>query len=451
MITIAAFIFVLGVLIFVHELGHFLAAKSVNVAVLRFSFGLGPKTPLVWKRGETEYCLSWIPFGGYVKMAGLEEEPLEGEQPEALDVPKERTFDAKPLWARSYIISAGVVMNTLFAVVVYSVLTFVQGVATDPSTTVGEVRADSLPAGAIGLTTLRPGDRLLRINGDTLEGWADVEEALTTATATPLRIEVAGRTTPVMVDIPLSRQRERLAALTALVPWHEPLIGVVTPGGPADRGGIRAGDRIVRIDGDTIPAWEVLVDRIEASPESALAIAVARGDSIVELSVTPRREIERSASGDERPVGKVGFGVQLPYERFGIGGSIVQGVKRTGRATGLILFGLKAMFTGQLSLRELGGPILVGQMSGEAARLGWGALFGFMALFSINLAIINLLPIPVLDGGHLLFMMIEAVRRKPLSVAVRQRATQAGLFLLLAIMILAVFNDITRVLQKLLS
>ncbi len=448
--TIGAAIVVLGLLILVHELGHFLAAKAVDVAVIRFSIGLGPLTPLKWTWGETEYCLSWIPFGGYVKMAGLEDEgggaALEGPR-EGPEVPHERTFDAKPLWARIFIISAGVMMNALFAVVTYAVLSGVYGVATDPSVTVGQVRADDLPIGAAHLGTLVPGDRLIRINGDSMGGWDDIATALLTTGRTPIRIDVAGRADPVLVDVPLARQEDRLAIVRALVPWHEPVIGDVVPGFPAAAGGLRRGDRVLRADGDTIVAWELFVRKVEGAAGRALPLVVMRDGVEQALTVTPRATTVRNADGDERTVGRVGVGPYLPVQRFGVAGSLAQGVRRAGAAGGLILFTLKGLVTGQLSPRDLGGPILVGQLSGEAVRLGPDAFFGFMALFSMNLAVLNLLPIPVLDGGHLVFLLIEGIRRRPLTVAQRQKATSVGFFVLLALMVLALANDISRVIR----
>jgi regulator of sigma E protease len=450
LLTIGAAIIVLGVLIFVHELGHFLAAKSVGIAVLRFSFGLGPRTPLAITRGETEYCISWVPFGGYVKMAGLEEEgtagTIEGPREDA-HIPPERTFDAKPLWARIWVISAGVVMNALFAAVVYAVLAGVYGVATDPTTTIGEVRADALPMGAAPVATIQPGDRLIRINGDTVTGWDDVQSAFLTSEPTPLRLEFAGRE-PVLVDVPLREQENRLAVLNALVPWHEPVIGDVVPGFPAASAGVQRGDRVLRVDGDSIPAWERFVRAVEGSPGRPLAVILLRDGAEVALTLTPRATSVRGPDGGTRSVGKVGLSPYFPVERFGALGAVRQGAVQAAAAGGLVLFTLKGLVTGALSPKDLGGPILIGQLSGEAARLGLDAFFGFMALFSMNLAVLNLLPIPVLDGGHLVFLAIEGIRRRPLSPAQRQRLTQLGFVVLLAIMALAVANDITRLVER---
>jgi regulator of sigma E protease len=451
LLTVGAAIVVLGVLIFVHELGHFLAAKSVGVAVLRFSFGLGPKTPLVFRVGETEYCLSWVPFGGYVKMAGHEDDEsggMEGPREDA-SVPFERTFDAKPLWARVWVISAGVLMNALFAVAVYSVLAGAYGVARDPSTTVGAVRTDALPRGAAPLATLQPGDRILRINGDSMTGWRDIETALLTSERTPLRIDVAGRSAPVLVDVPLREQENRAALVRALSPRHEPVIGEVLPGYPAAAAGLRVGDRVVAAGSDAIVAWEQFVRAVEQSAEQPLYVVVRRGGVDTALTVTPRSVAVPVTDSTTRTVGRIGVAVYLPVARYGPLGSLRQGLARAADAGGLVLFTLKGLMTGGLSPRDLGGPILIGQLSGEAARLGLETFLGFMALFSMNLAVLNLLPIPVLDGGHLVFLAIEGIRRRPLSLQQRARLTQIGFVVLVGIMLLALTNDITRVVRGL--
>ncbi len=451
LLTVGAAIVVLGVLIFVHELGHFIAAKSVGIAVLRFSFGLGPKTPLAVRIGETEYCLSWVPFGGFVQMAGAVDDEAAGAEGEREDahVPLERTFDAKPLWARVWVISAGVLMNTVFAVAVYALLAGIYGVATDPSTTVASVRTEGLPRGAGPLATLLPGDRILRINGDTMTGWGDIEAALLTAESTPLRIEVADRAEAVLVDVPLREQEDRVALVRALAPRHEAVVGEVLPGYPAADAGLLPGDRVLVAGADTIAAWEQFVRAVERSPDQPLALVVRRASADVAVTVTPRAVQLPTSDSTSRTVGRIGVAVYLPVQRFGPLAAVGQGVRRAAEAGGLILFTLKGLVTGALSPRDLGGPILVGQLSGEAARLGAEAFLGFMALFSMNLAVLNLLPIPVLDGGHLVFLAIEGIRRRPLSVEQRVRLTRIGFVVLVGIMLLALTNDITRVVQRL--
>jgi len=452
LVAIAAGIVVLGVLIFVHEFGHFLAAKSVGIAVVRFSFGLGPRTPLRVQRGETEYCLSWVPLGGYVKMAGLEEDGTAGKLEGPADAgpwPLERTFDGKPLWARVYVISAGVLMNALFAVLVYALLAGVYGVREDRTTTVGSVDTTNVPLGAAALKRLVPGDRIVRINGAAMEGWNDILKALLTAQQPMIRIEVEGKAEPLVLEVPRSEQESRIALIDALTPWREPVIGEVAPGQPAAAGGVEPGDRIVRVDATPVRTWEQFVRLIEASPDRQLTLVVRRGNADTALAVTPRATAVRDpGTRESRAVGRIGVGMQLPpLRRYGPLGSVGQGFVQAGNAAGLVLFTLKGLVLGQLSARDIGGPILIGQLSGQVARLGLEPFLGFLALFSMNLAILNLLPIPVLDGGHLVFLAIEAVRRKPVSEEQRQRWTQFGFWVLVAIMLLALGNDLLRLVR----
>ncbi len=453
-LAVVAGVIVLGVLIFVHELGHFLAAKSVGIGVIRFSFGLGPRTRLRRTIGETEYCLSWLPLGGYVKMAGLEEEgaagALEGP-PGGGAWPKERTFEGKPLWARVYVIAAGVLMNALFAVGVYALLAGTYGVPADRPPVIGAVDTTALPRGAAALARLRPGDRIVRIGRDTVQGWSDIASALLTSTDRMLRIQVAGRAEPVVLEVPASEQEARGKVLSALTPWIGAEIGTVVAGGPADRAGIRPGDRIVRAGADTVRVPSDFTGVIEASPGRPVALVVRRGGAELPLTVTPLAESERdSSTGAMREVGKVRVSVsgeRPPLRRYGALGAVGQGFAQAGQAAGLVLFTLKGLVLGQLSLRDVGGPILIGQVSGEVARLGLEPFLSFLALFSMNLAVLNLLPIPVLDGGHLLFLAIEGVRRKPLSERVRLRWTQVGFAVLVAIMVLALANDVLRLVR----
>ncbi len=449
LLDVVGAVVVIGVLIFVHELGHFLAAKSVGIAVLRFSFGLGPRTPLGFKIGETDYCLSWIPFGGFVRMAGQAGEEgstagVEGDHLEA-DVPRERTFDAKPLWARIVVILAGVTMNALFAFLIYAALAATWGTPVDATTTVGSVDTTALPSGAAGLKTLRPGERIVRVNGDTVRTWRDLQQALLTAGRTRISLDVAGRTAPILLDVPGSESPSRANLVGALQPWHDPVIGRVLAGMPAESAGVRSGDRIVAAGGAPTPSWEVLVKVIEASAGRPLPLVVERGGREVDLVVTPRAtQVRDPSTGATRAVGQIGVGLYIAVRHFGLAGAAAEGLRQTGRTSGLILFTLKGLLTGQVSARDIGGPILVGQMAGEVARLGLQDFLAFIALFSVNLAILNLLPIPVLDGGHIVFLAIEGVRGRPVSLEQRQRWTQIGLVVLVGIMALALANDVLR-------
>ncbi len=450
LLDVVGAIVVIGVLIFVHELGHFIAAKSVGIAVLRFSFGLGPRTPIGVKIGETDYCLSWIPFGGFVRMAGQagdEEEvgaAVEGGTLDA-DVPRERTFDAKPLWARIVVILAGVTMNALFAFALYWVLAASYGTPVDDTTAVGSVDSTSLPAGAGGLKTLRPGDRIVRIDGDSMTSWGDVQRALVLAPHARITVRVAGRAEPILLDVPNEESPARQNLVDALTPLHLPVVGQVVPGWPAADAGLEHRDRVLEAGGVSVPSWDSLVRVIQASPGRPLALVVQRGDRRLSVTVTPRAtRVQDRAAGTVRTIGQIGVNLYIPVRQFGVLAAAGEGLRQTGATSGLILVTLKGLVTGQVSARDIGGPILVGQMAGEVTRLGLQYLLGFIALFSVNLAILNLLPIPVLDGGHLVFLVIEGVRGRPVSLEQRQRWTQVGLVVLVGIMALAVANDVLR-------
>jgi regulator of sigma E protease len=449
LVTLGATVLVLGLLIFVHELGHFLTAKAVGIAVPRFSIGFGPATPLRFRRRETEYVVSWIPLGGYVKMASQEEqkamESLEGgDVPD--EFPPEQMFESKSLPARILVISAGVIMNALFAWAAYTALAAAFGRVEDPTTAISRVDTRELPGAALPLADVPFGAQILRINGDTVASYQDILSAVIEPTSPRLRFDFAGAVDPVILPIAGTDARSRAAIANALRPHWEARVGGLTPGMPAAEAGLERGDLIVRAGADTVRVWDDLVQAVEGSVGDTLRLSVRRGESLIALAVVPELTTE-SILGSTREVGRIGIGPLLDQVqvRFGLVGAVVEGARRTAGDAALVLFTLKGMVTGQISPRDLGGPILIGQVSGQFARAGGSALLAFMAFLSVNLAILNLLPIPVLDGGHLVFLLIEGVRGKPLSLDVRLRLTQIGLFVLLGIMALALTNDLWRV------
>ncbi len=450
MLTVVSLIFVLGVLIFVHELGHFMAAKSVGIGVPRFSIGLGPITPLRFQRGETEYVISWIPFGGYVKMATKEDEGgvenIEGGDVEQ-EFPEHKLFETKSVSARILVISAGVIMNALFAWVVYAGMAFVYGNRVDPNTTLAEVRAEGLPAEALPLTAVPFGTEILSINDEPIESWNEVADLLRAGTTETLVFEFSGE--PGMIEVPISafEIEKRVAVFDALVQLRQPIVGQVLPGTPAAAVGLNSLDRVVKVGVDTVPTWDAMVGMIEGRGGEEITIAVARNGELLSFDITPETaEVSVPGSDETREVGRIGIGMWTDSERVTYGpiASIGVGFRATANNIGLVLFSLKGLFSGAVSPRELGGPITIGRLSGQAAAIGPESLLLFMAFLSVNLAVLNLLPIPVLDGGHLVFLMLEAVRRKPLSVNVRMRLSQVGMVLLLLIMAMAVTNDIVR-------
>lgn len=454
LLTIGAAVLVLGVAIFVHELGHFLAAKSVGVGVVRFSIGFGPPTPLRVTRGDTEYVVSWFPLGGYVMMASeedTEEEALLEGGLAGRSFPPEQLFERKPLWARVFVITAGVAMNALFAWLLYVGLAATYGRVEEPTTTIAAVDTALLPSLAGDLARATYPAQVLRINGDTLTSWNQLREAILTPATERLRLDLAGRSDPVILELAGTPGEQRVNLYRALRPLLEPRIGQVVVGRPAARAGLRPGDLILRAGGDSLVYWDQLVRVIEQSAGDTVALGVRRGDSVFTTALVPEPEEDTDpATGLRRTVGKIGVGVLLRPTKveYGVWGSLVEGTRRTLGDAGLVVFAVKGLITGGVSPRELGGPIFIGQLSGELARVGLEPFLAFVALFSVNLAVLNLLPIPVLDGGRLVFLLSEGIVGRPLSRRLRIRLSQVGIAVLLAIMALALTNDLLRLVGR---
>jgi regulator of sigma E protease len=463
MITIIAFIIVLGVLIFVHELGHFMTAKAVDIEVPRFSIGFGPRI-IGFKRGETEYVISALPLGGYVKMAGMEEmEHIEGgpatvndtigaETPEEMDQiagrpHRPRDFESKSLPARTLVISAGVLMNLLFAFVVFTLSAFIWGSPVDPGTTLGGVTEELLTTDAEVLTAIQPGSRVTAVNDQPVTTWREMQNALIRARA---ETTIAFESRPAITfDMPADDEM-KMRIIGSLEPAidYPPELAEVISGGPADQAGLRAGDRILEAGGRPVATWQEFITQVERSPGRALPIVLDRNGERVSTTLTPQpRELESGivVGRIEVAIPYRSFDQYLPRERAGVAGAVARGATRTWDVTALTVEFLGGLFTGRQSARNVGGPIMIGQMSGRFARLGIEEFLGFMAILSINLAILNLLPIPVLDGGHLVFLGIEAVRGRPLSIENRMRATQVGFVMIILLMVWAMGNDILRV------
>ena len=449
MITVLALVVVLGVLIFIHEAGHFIAAKWAGIYVHRFSLGLGSPVPwLTFRRGETEYSISWLPLGGYVKMASREEDigasPLEGGR-EATPVPPNRMFEAKPVWKRMVVILAGVTMNALFAWLIFSFLAGKNGRQIDPVTTVGRVVEEMVPAGGEALREIPPGVRVLAVNGRPVESWDDVQQGIANAPEEEVRLELSDGSTAVLPIHPDALE-ERLKASQALQPLRPAVVGQVVAGRPAARAGFQPGDTIVSIGDHTVRQWYDVLEVLQASPGKPLEIGLARQDQRLTVRVTPDAETVREPDGTSREVGRIGVAVATSFrsEQLGLGAAIAEGGRATIGASTQIFRTVRGLFSGRINRREVGGPILIGQLAGESARMGVDAFLAFMALISINLAILNLLPIPVLDGGQFVFLLAEALIRRPLPLKLRERLTAVGLVLIVLLMGLAFSNDIRR-------
>ncbi len=481
--TVLATIVVLGVLIFVHELGHFWAAKMVDIKVDRFAIGLGPRVA-GFKRGETEYILAAIPLGGYVKMAGMADEVMEkieggpadgdGATEDGADEgaraerragshdrsaregtvkrrPGPRDFDGKPIWARTIVISAGVIMNFLFAFLAYGFVAGFFGEAELDTRRLGGVAAEGLPAGAEALVDLPVGSDVVQVGERPIDRWRDLTEAIRTEPAGPLVIRTENPSATVEIDLPVDvEERRRIAG--SIVFWVPPAVGAVTPGTPAEEAGLRAGDRVVAVEGEPVTTWEDLVMAVRGRMGQRTELALERdGQSLVRVLVPEEAEETDPLTGETVTVGRIGILRPLDpvvYERVSVGEAVVIAWDKTVLVTRLILGFLRDLVTGNISPRSVGSIVAIGEMSGDAAEQGLAPFLEFMALFSINLAILNLLPIPILDGGHLLFLLIEAVRGKAVSIEQRARWSQVGLVVLLGIMILALSNDFQRVFRR---
>lgn len=454
MLFIVSLLIVLSVLITVHEFGHFIAAKSVGIAVPRFSLGFGKR---LWgfKWGETDFVISAIPLGGYVKMAGMEDdeaaEALEGA-PSEEPVDPERTFDAKPLWARAWVISAGVILNLLFAILTYAVVALAYGETRIPTTRIGGVDPAAPPEVAAVAARLPYGARVTAVGGTPVADWQALGRELVTAPAGPVTLTLENAP-PVTLDLP-SGQEERVALVSALRPAQAPVIGQVEGGSAAARAGLKVGDRVVEAGGKPIRDWNELVGAIRSSPARPLPLVVERGGQRVPVAATPEAVEGKDARGETVRVGRLGAGaepLEVEHRRVGPGEALVLGVRGTWETTAFIGKTLKQLVTGEISARNMGGLLTIGEASAESARQGLESFLVFLALFSVNLAVLNLLPIPILDGGHLMFLAIEAVRGRPLSVETRIRLSHVGLIIVVGLMLWANGNDVVRKVEQLLG
>jgi regulator of sigma E protease len=450
-ITLLALAVVLGVLIFVHEAGHFLAAKWAGIYVHRFSLGLGsPIRRLSFRRGETEYSVSWLPLGGYVKMASREEDStsalLEGGG--AAPVPPDRVFEAKPVWKRMVVIVAGVTMNLVFAWAAYTYVAAKHGRSIDPTTTVGRVLTDSLAGVMAPLATLKPGDRIVRIDGDTVVSWDEVVHHLLSGRGNAgVTIGLAnGR--EIKLDLHPSAIEERARAANALLPFRGPVVDLALSGRPASRAGVEPGDSIVAVNGQAVSQRYDVLAIMDTSAGRPVTLTVARGGRLLELPMTASSERGVGLDGKPREVGRIGIRFHDPErtEPYTLLEAMGAGAEATFNSMTFIVRTVQGLLTRRVSASNVGGPILIAQQAGEFARLGFDPFLEFMALISVNLAVLNLLPVPVLDGGQLVMLLAEAVTRRPVPLGLRERLTMFGLVVVVLLMVLAFSNDIRRLL-----
>jgi len=417
--------------------------------VHRFSLGLGSPIPwLTFRRGETEYSISWLPLGGYVKMASREEDAtssaLEGGGSQAV-VPPDRMFEAKPVWQRMVVILAGVAMNALFAWLLFTFLAVKNGRQIDPVTTVGRVVDELLPPEAAEFKRIQPGTRVVSVNGKPVATWDDITQGIATTPDSEVRLQLADGSV-VTAEIHPDALEQRAKAAQALQPYRAAVVGQVLPGRPAARAGVEPGDTIVAVNGRPVTQWYDLLELLQKNGQRPIQVEVARAGGRRQFEIAPYVDSIIGPNGRPQAIGRIGVAVAGDFrsEPLSLGEAVVEGWHGTVAASTQIVRTVRGLFSGRISKREVGGPILIGQLAGESARMGLDPFLGFMALISINLAVLNLLPVPVLDGGQFLFLLGEAVLRRPLPLKLRERLTMLGLVLIVLLMGLAFSNDLRR-------
>lgn len=445
--TLIAFIVALGVLIVFHELGHYLVARWCGVKVLRFSVGFG--TP-VWKRrlgrDGTEWAIAAFPLGGYVKMLDEREAPVPAEE-------LHRAFNRQSVGRRFAIVLAGPLANFLLAILLYWVL-FVHGV---PG--MRPVLGEPLPATPAAVAGFLPGEQITRIGPDEVSTWQEVRWSLLDQGLgkKAISVEVRNKDGESRVrDLDLSEigpdqiDSDLLGAigLTRFQPELKPVIGAVIAGEAAEAAGLRAGDEILEVDGRALSNWNDLVAAVSVAPERSLAFRVLREGVLTELAVTPQARAEGG-----KTVGRIGA---APYfdeaavqrlmteVRLGPLEAVWKSVQRTWELSLFTLRMLGKMIIGDVSLKNLSGPITIADYAGQSAQMGWLAYLSFLALISISLGVLNLLPVPLLDGGHLMYYVVEVVKGSPVSERAMEVGQQVGIVLLFSLMAFALYNDINR-------
>lgn len=448
--TVAWFLVALGILITVHEAGHFLVAKRLGVKVLRFSVGFG--RPL-WARrygpDHTEYVIAALPLGGYVKMLDEREGPVAPGE-------RARAFNRQTLWVRFAVVAAGPAANFLFAVLAYWLM-FGVGV-TGLRPVLGTVEPVS-PAARAGL---KAGDEVLAVDGVRVLTWDGVLQGVIGAAldGAPIVLEVrgvGGAQREVELDLgggaldELARGSvfDRLGLQPAR-PDLAPVVGQVEPGGAAARAGLRPGDRLLRADEQPLSDWRTWVDYVRSHGGRAIALQLEREGAVLTLDVRPD-----VVQGEQGPVGRIGAAVQLDEEavagyynteRYGPFAAFGRAAAKTWEVSALTLRMIGKMVTLQVSVENLSGPISIAQYAGHSARGGLSRFLEFLGVVSVSLAILNLLPIPLLDGGHLMYYLVELLKGRPVSEEVQMVGQRVGLAILIGLMGLAFVNDLARVL-----
>lgn len=448
--TLFYFIVAIGLLVSFHEFGHFWVARKVGVKVLRFSIGFG-KVLWSWQKSpdSTEYVLSAIPLGGYVKMV----DEREGEvKPE--DLPY--AFNRQPLWARFLIVLAGPVFNLVLAVFLFWCVFIIGETGIRPITAAPE--ATTIAAGA----GIEEGDEILAVNGEETPTWTLAisqifEQAMTGTQDIELKVKTSdGFETTKILQLPEKvDEPEQLYKQLGLKPWSPvipPVIGKVLPDDAAAAAGLQTGDVLIKADGEKIKDWMQWVNYVQLRPGQPINLEIERDGVRMQLTVTPKTV----TTEDGREIGRIGAGVKIPEQlleslkvtyTLDPVKAIPKAFKRTWFFATSTLEMMGKMLVGKASVKNLSGPISIAQYAGQSAEMGLVPFLKYLALISVSLGVLNLLPIPMLDGGHLLFFLIEGIKGTPVPEKIQLFFQQVGLLMLLSLMMLAMFLDVERLFQ----
>ena len=449
--SITAFVVALGILVTVHEFGHFWVARRLGVKVLTFSVGFGRA---LWSRrsreGETEYVIAMIPLGGYVRM-------LDESEGEVAEHERHRAFNRKPLSTRVAVVVAGPAFNFLFAIFAYACMYMIGVEGLRP------IVAGTTPDSVADRAGFQPGDEMTSVRGEEVETWQSAVQAIITASLDDERIGVQVLDTgqrqrervidlgPIVVD-DLTRGRffDRIGLVPAQ-PVLPAVIGALEAGRPAERDGFRPGDRVIQAAGEDVESWSDWVRIVRERPGETFVVVVERDGARMTIRLTP--DVERAADGSR--FGRIGAGVSRSEglaDRYFITvrhdpwSALVRGVVKTGEISVLTLRMIWKMLLLEVSLENLSGPIGIAEYAGASAQFGLSRFLEFLGIVSVSLGILNLLPIPLLDGGHLLYYAVEFFRGRPVSDTFRYMGQRLGIALLVGLMGLALYNDLARLL-----
>jgi regulator of sigma E protease len=428
--TILSFAFELGVLVFVHELGHFLAAKRVGIRVLKFQLGFNP-TIISIRRGDTEYGIGALPLGGYVKMAG--------ESPEEGPTGRSDEFLSKTKWERFQVLVMGPVMNILLALVVTAIVLYQgveKGAFEDQPPVVGVVAAGSVAEKA----DIRPGDRITSVAGHDVATWEQFGVQVGTKPDREIEIkflrqglEQTKKITPAVVG----QGRFEFGDIGVLPSVH-PHVRSVQSGGAAEKAGLKTDDVVLSVNDQPITFSYQLKEAIAKHPEEQITLKLRRDGQPLTIAATPAK------NGKEGLLG-IGIGDETIKIKPGVGEAIKISVEKNVEYAGLIFQTLWGLATRETSPKQLMGPVAIAQLSGESAQMGLIAMLTLMASLSLNLGLLNLMPIPVLDGGHIFIMALEGIARRDFSVRVKEKMLLAGFVVILMLMVTVIYNDLTRI------